>query len=123
WYACVMGTAAVASAGAGLPWRPPGLRAACATVWAVSLLLLVALLAARALHWRHHRDQARAHLLDPAAAPFYGCLAMALLSVGGGALTVGRDWIGVPAAVALDAVLFTAGTAVGLAAAVVVPYL
>ncbi|CAL9623059.1 hypothetical protein SUDANB145_05883 [Streptomyces sp. enrichment culture] len=123
WYACVMGTAVVASAGAGLPRQPPGVRAACAAVWAVSLFLLVALLAARALHWRHHSDQARAHLLDPAAAPFYGCLAMALLSVGGGALTVGRDWIGVPAAVALDAVLFTAGTAVGLAAAVVVPYL
>ena len=56
-------------------------------------------------------------------APFYGCLAMALLAVGGGALTVGRDWIGTEAAVALDAVLFTAGTAVGLAAAVAVPYL
>ncbi|WP_031108943.1 TDT family transporter, partial [Streptomyces sp. NRRL S-146] len=63
------------------------------------------------------------HLLDPAAAPFYGCLAMALLAVGGGALTVGRDWIGLRAAVALDAVLFTAGTVLGLAAAVVVPYL
>ncbi|MGP2436490.1 TDT family transporter [Streptomyces sp. JW3] len=123
WYACVMGTAVVASAGAGLPWRPPGLRTACAAVWALSLALLVTLLAVRALHWRHHHDQARAHLLDPAAAPFYGCLAMALLSVGGGALTVGRDWIGLPAAVALDTVLFGAGTAVGLAAAVAVPYL
>lgn len=92
-------------------------------MWAFSLLLLAALLCARALHWVHHRDQARAHLLDPAVAPFYGCLAMALLAVGGGALTVGRDWIGTDAAVALDAVLFTAGTVVGLAAAVAVPYL
>ncbi|MBZ6207270.1 TDT family transporter [Streptomyces olivaceus] len=123
WYACVMGTAIVGTAGAGLPWRVPGLRTACTAVWALSLLLLAALLAARTLHWRHHRDQARAHLLDPAAAPFYGCLAMALLAVGGGALAVGRDWIGTPAAVAVDAVLFTAGTAVGLAAAVAVPYL
>ncbi|MFC8004699.1 TDT family transporter [Streptomyces olivaceus] len=123
WYACVMGTAIVGTAGAGLPWRVPGLRTACTAVWALSLLLLAALLAARTLHWRHHRDQARAHLLDPAAAPFYGCLSMALLAVGGGAPAVGRDWIGTPAAVALDAVLFTAGTAVGLAAAVAVPYL
>ncbi|MBZ6138581.1 MULTISPECIES: TDT family transporter [Streptomyces] len=123
WYACVMGTAIVGTAGAGLPWRVPGLRTACTAVWALSLLLLAALLAARTLHWRHHRDQARAHLLDPAAAPFYGCLSMALLAVGGGAQAVGRDWIGTPAAVALDAVLFTAGTAVGLAAAVAVPYL
>lgn len=123
WYAGVMGTAAVASAGAGLPWRPPGLRAVCAAVWAFSVLLLVALLAARCLHWRHHRDRARAQLLDPAAAPFYGCLAMALLAVGGATLTVGRDWIGVRAALAVDAVLFTAGTAVALTAAVAVPYL
>ncbi|MFI7414058.1 TDT family transporter [Streptomyces sp. NPDC049627] len=123
WYSAVMGTAAVATAGAALPVRVPGLRTACAAVWALSLALLVILLAARALHWTHHRDQARAHLLDPATAPFYGCLAMALSAVGGGALTVGRDWIGTGAAVALDAVLFTAGTVVGLAAAVAVPYL
>ncbi|WP_217239731.1 TDT family transporter [Streptomyces sp. AC555_RSS877] len=123
WYACVMGTAIVATAGAGLPFQVPGLRTVCTAVWALSLTLLLALLGARALHWRHHRDQARAHLLDPATAPFYGCLAMALLAVGGGTLTLGRDWIGTEAAVAVDAVLFTAGTVVGLAAAVAVPYL
>ncbi|MFJ8108658.1 TDT family transporter [Streptomyces sp. NPDC096132] len=123
WYVTVMGTAMVGTAGASLPVRPPGLRPACATLWALSLALLLALLAARALHWRHHPDRARAHLLDPATAPFYGCLAMALLAVGAGALTVGRDWIGTGAAVALDAVLFGAGTVVALAAAVGVPYL
>ncbi|MET9775058.1 TDT family transporter [Streptomyces sp. NPDC006367] len=123
WYACVMGTAVVGTAGAGLPVHVPGLRTACTAVWALSLVLLTTLLVARSLHWIHHRDQARAHLLDPAAAPFYGCPAMALLSVGGGAVTVGRDWTGLPAAVALDAVLFTAGTLTGLAAAVAVPYL
>ncbi|MGW4869993.1 TDT family transporter [Streptomyces chartreusis] len=123
WYSAVMGTAAVATAGAALPIRIPGLRTLCTAVWALSLLLLLALLGARARHWTHHRDQARAHLLDPAMAPFYGCLSMALLAVGGGALTIGRDWIGSAAAVALDAVLFVAGTAIGLAAAVAVPYL
>ncbi|MEV7992363.1 TDT family transporter [Streptomyces sp. NPDC086077] len=123
WYASVMGTAVVATAGAALPVRLPGLRTACAGVWALSLVLLAALLVARALHWTHHRDQARAHLLDPATAPFYGCLAMALLAVGGATVVVGRDWIGTGAAVALDAVLFTAGTVLGLAAAVTVPYL
>ncbi|MEZ7006464.1 TDT family transporter [Streptomyces sp. AD55] len=123
WYASVMGTAIVGTAGAGLPWDVPGLRTVCAAVWALSLAMLVVLLAARTLHWRHHRDQARAHLLDPAAAPFYGCLSMALLAVGGGAVTVGRDWTGERAAVALDVVLFTAGTVIGLAAAVAVPYL
>ncbi|WP_395576525.1 TDT family transporter [Streptomyces sp. BK79] len=123
WYACVMGTAVVGTAGAGLPGHVPGLRTACTAVWALSLVLLAVLLVARSLHWLHHRDQARAQLLDAAAAPFYGCPAMALLAVAGGALTVGRDWTGTPAAVALAAVLFTAGTAVGLVSAVAVPYL
>ncbi|MFF4630664.1 TDT family transporter [Streptomyces griseorubiginosus] len=123
WYATVMGTAIVATAGVALPVHLPGARTICAAVWLLSLALLLVLLGARALHWRHHADQARAHLLAPATAPFYGCLAMALLAVGGGALTVGRYWIGTTAAVALDAVLFTAGTALGLAAALVVPYL
>ncbi|MFF4514718.1 TDT family transporter [Streptomyces mirabilis] len=123
WYASVMGTAIVATAGAGLPGDVPGLRTVCTAVWALSALMLVTLLGARALHWTHHRDQARAHLLDPAMAPFYGCLAMALLAVGGGTLVVGGDWIGTRAAVAVDAVLFTAGTAVGLAAALAIPYL
>ncbi|MEU6667714.1 TDT family transporter [Streptomyces sp. NPDC046727] len=123
WYTPVMGTAIVGSAGAALPGHAPGLRGALVAVWALSLVLLVTLLAARALHWAHHRDRARADLLDPAVAPFYGALAMALLAVGGGAVVVGRDLIGERAAVALDTVLFTAGTAVGLAAAVAVPYL
>lgn len=123
WYAAVMGTAIIAGAGATLPVHIPGLRTACTAVWALSLLMLAALLTARTLHWVHHRDQARAHLLDPAVAPFYGCLSMALLAVGGGALLVGEDWIGTSAAVALDAVLFTVGTVIGLAAAVAIPYL
>ncbi|MGW2720250.1 TDT family transporter [Streptomyces sp. NPDC001492] len=123
WYAAVMGTAIVATAGSALPLGIPALRTVWAAVWALSLGLLLALVAARTLHWRHHRDQARAHLLDPATAPFYGCLAMALLAVGGGAVTVGREWIGPDGALLLDAVLFTAGTVVGLAAAVAVPYL
>ncbi|MFB7994666.1 TDT family transporter [Streptomyces sp. NPDC056002] len=123
WYASVMGTAIIANAGAALPAHVPGLRALCTAMWALSLVALLALLTARALHWTHHGDRAREHLLDPAVAPFYGCLAMALLAVGGGTMLVGQDWIGTRAAVALDTVLFTAGTVIGLAAAVAVPYL
>ncbi|WP_374773208.1 TDT family transporter [Streptomyces sp. NBC_01310] len=123
WYASVMGTAIIANAGATLPYQLPGQRVACQLVWALSAVLLAVLLTARAGHWLHHRDQARAHLLDPAVAPFYGCLSMALLAVGGGTLIVGKDLIGAAAAVAVDAVLFTAGTVIGLVMAVVVPYL
>ncbi|MBT2466855.1 TDT family transporter [Streptomyces sp. ISL-66] len=123
WYASVMGTAIIANAGAALPYQIPGQRVACQVFWVLSATALAVLLTARAGHWIHHRDQARAHLLDPAVAPFYGCLAMALLAVGGGTLIVGKDLMGVPAAVAVDTVLFTAGTAIGLLAAVAVPYL
>ncbi|GGU78884.1 C4-dicarboxylate ABC transporter [Streptomyces albospinus] len=118
-----MGTAIVANAGAALPLTAPGLRLAYRAVWALSALLLVTLLAARTAHWARHGDQARRQLLDPAVAPFYGCLSMALLAVGGGTLAVGKDVIGTPAALAADAVLWTAGTLVGLAAAAGIPYL
>ncbi|WP_156721588.1 TDT family transporter [Streptomyces apocyni] len=121
WYAAVMGTAIVATAGTALPTPVP--RPAAVAVWALSALALAAVLTARAGHWLHHRDQARAHLLDPAVAPFYGCLAMALLAVGGGTLVVGQDVIGARAALAVDAVLFTSGTLIGLLAAAAIPYL
>ncbi|MFD5144181.1 TDT family transporter [Streptomyces sp. NPDC058401] len=123
WYASVMGTAIIANAGATLPYQLPGQRVVCQIFWVLAATALAVLLTARAGHWRHHRDQARAHLLDPAVAPFYGCLSMALLAVGGGALIVGKDLIGLPAAIAVDTVLFTAGTATGLLAAVAIPYL
>ncbi|GAB7034588.1 TDT family transporter [Streptomyces platensis subsp. malvinus] len=118
-----MGTAIVATAGAALPLAAPGLRTAYQLVWALSGLLLVTLLAARTVHWLRHADQARRQLLDPAVAPFYGCLSMALLAVGGGTLAVGRDVIGEPAAFAADAVLWTLGTLVGLVGAAAIPYL
>ncbi|MEU7431730.1 TDT family transporter [Streptomyces sioyaensis] len=123
WYAAVMGTAIVANAGATLPFTATVPRLAYQAVWALSALMLLTLLAARAVHWVRHGDQARRHLLDPAVAPFYGCTAMALLAVGGGTLAVGREVIGTPAALAADAVLWSLGTLVGLAAAAAVPYL
>ncbi|MFE4449766.1 TDT family transporter [Streptomyces sp. NPDC056796] len=123
WYATVMGTAIVATAGAALPVHVPGLRAVCVVVWALSAVLLAVVLTARAGHWVLHRDQARAHLLDPAVAPFHGCMAMALLAVGAGTMVAGQDVIGHRAAVAVDTVLFTAGTLAALGVAVVIPYL
>ncbi|MFI1827820.1 C4-dicarboxylate ABC transporter [Streptomyces sp. NPDC020412] len=121
WYAAVMGTAIVASAGAALP-LPAAARPVLVAVWTVSALLLLAVASARAGHWLHHRDQARAHLLDPAVAPFYGCAAMAPLAVAAGALSVGRDVLG-PTAVPVAAALFAVGSALAVTVAVAVPYL
>lgn len=123
WYAAVMGTAIVANAGVALPGGQGWLRAACTAVWALSAVLLVAVLAARAAHWACHPDQARRDLADPAVAPFYGCLPMALLAVGAGTLLVGRDVVGERAAVTADAALWAVGAASALLAAAAVPYL
>ncbi|ARZ70988.1 C4-dicarboxylate ABC transporter [Streptomyces albireticuli] len=123
WYATVMGTAIVASAGAALPAHSPLLRDAYEAVWALAALALLVLLGARATHWARHPDQARRHLADPAVAPFYGCLAMALMAVGGATLSVGSGVIGERTAVAADAVLWVAGTVIGLGAAAAIPYL
>ncbi|QNP62430.1 TDT family transporter [Streptomyces genisteinicus] len=123
WYAPVMGTAIVGTAGGAFPGGPPALRWAAGALWALSALLLAVVLAARAVHWARHRDQARAHLEDPGVAPFYGCLSMALLAVGAGAAGAGRGLLGGGAALAVTAVLFAAGTVTGVVVAVAVPYL
>lgn len=78
---------------------------------------------ATAIHWLRHPERARAHASDPAMAPFYGAVPMAILTVGSGALLVGRELIGLDAAVVADSVLWGLGTAIGLAVSVVIPTL
>jgi C4-dicarboxylate transporter/malic acid transport protein len=118
-----MGTGIVANAAATLPFHVPGLLAAAAGIWVLDALLLVLLGVATALHWSRHREVARGHLTHPVMGNFYGAPAMALMTVGAGALLVGTPVVGQHAAVAVDAVLWTAGTLLGLVTAVVVPYL
>ena len=122
WFASVMGTGIVANAAATLPLRLPGLMVAARAVWVLDVLLLALVAGATALHWHHHRSVAQSHLDDPVMAHFYGAPAMALMTVGAGALLVGVPVIGLGAAVALDAVLWTAGTLLGLVTAAVVPF-
>lgn len=123
WYASVMGTGIVAVAAAKLPVRLPGLHAGGLVVWALTALLLVALTAATVAHWVRHPATARSHALHPVMGHFYGAPPMALMTVGAGTLLLGRDVLGLPLAVGVDAVLWTLGTLTGLAAAAVVPYL
>jgi tellurite resistance protein TehA-like permease len=115
WFASVMGTGIVATAAASLPLHVPGLRALATVVWALASVLLVVLVAAAVRH-------RRAYAGDVVSEQFWGAPPMALLTVGAGTLLLGRDWIGEPAAVAVDVVLWTAGTLLGLAVAVVIPY-
>jgi C4-dicarboxylate transporter/malic acid transport protein len=115
WFASVMGTGIVATAAASLPAQVPGLRTLATLVWALAAALLVVLVVAAARHATTYAD-------DPVLSHFWGAPPMALMTVGAGALLLGRDWIGEPAAVAADAVLWSAGTVLGLVVAVAVPY-
>ena len=118
-----MGTGIVANAAILLPTHAPALHSFALGVWVLAATLLVALTLATAIHWLRHPEIARGHHSDPAMAPFYGAPPMALLTVGAGALLVGRDLIGLPAAVTLDEILWTLGTLTGLASTIAIPYL
>lgn len=122
WFAAVMGTGIVANAAATLPFRVPGLIGFATTVWVLDVLLLAVVTIATVLHWVHHPHVARRHLADPVLGHFYGAPAMALMTVGTGALLLGAPVVGHDVAVVLDLVLWTAGTLLGIATAVVVPY-
>jgi tellurite resistance protein TehA-like permease len=116
WFASVMGTGIVAVAAAGLPWQVPGLRTIATAIWLVAAGLLVTLGA------RVRRATIRRYADDPVLIHFWGAPPMALMTVGAGTLLLGRDVIGLSAAVAVDLVLWTAGTILGLITAVAVPY-
>jgi C4-dicarboxylate transporter/malic acid transport protein len=122
WYASIMGTGVVAVAAVSLPWQPVGLHTAAVAVWALAAFLLVALTVATVIHWVRYPGAARRHLLNPVMSHFYGAPPMALLTVGAATILLGRDVLGLRAAVDVDWVLWFAGTATGLAAAVVVPF-
>lgn len=123
WFASIMGTGIVAVAAASLPLQFPGLRTAATVVWAIAAVLLVALTVATGLHWTRYRHVAKNHHLHPVISHFYGAPPMAFLTVGAGTLLLGKDWIGLPAAVAVDWVLWVIGTVGGLLTAALVPYL
>ncbi|WP_107101206.1 TDT family transporter [Peterkaempfera griseoplana] len=113
-----MGTGIVADAAVTLPRTFPGLRDAATAVWLGAALLLVLLTVG------YVRQRAlRVHAGDPALVQFFGAPPMALLTVGAGALLLGRRVIGARAALDVDWVLWSLGTVLGLATACTVPYL
>lgn len=123
WFASIMGTGIVANAAATLPVQIPGLHGFALGVWVADALLLLVLVSAVVAHWLHHPTVARGHVYNPQMAQFYGAPPMALLTVGAGAVLVGKNLIGLQAAVDLDWVLWVGGTLGGLYTAVFIPYL
>lgn len=123
WFASVMGTGIVANAAVSLPAQLPGMRGAATVVWLAAATLLVGLTVAWAGHWLRHPAAAREHARNPVMAQFYGAPPMALLTVGAGAVLLGPDLVGEPAALAIGWTLWVLGTLAGLASAVAIPYL
>ncbi len=123
WFASVMGTGIVATAGATLPVRIPGLHVFALAVWVFAAVLLVVLIVAVTIQWARHPTVARSHVRNPQMTHFYGAAPMALMTVGAGALLIGRDLIGERIAVDLAWVLWTAGTLGGLFTAATIPFL
>lgn len=123
WFASVMGTGIVATAAATLPVQVRGQQVFAQVMWALAAILLVVLVVAVIAHWVRHPTVARSHAHNPQMAHFYGAAPMAFLTVGAGALLVGKSLIGERAAVGLDAVLWTMGTIGGLFTAMTIPYL
>ena len=123
WFASVMGTGIVANAAALLPVHVAGLHEIAVGVWLLAAALLLLLIGATVRQWLRYPEQARRHHRDPSMAPFYGAPPMALLTIGAGALLVGRDLVGLGAAVRIDEILWTLGTLAGLLSTVAIPYL
>lgn len=123
WFASVMGTGIVATAGATLPIHIPGLHVFTRVVWVAAAVLLVVLIIAVTVQRIRHPSASRSHARNPQMAHFYGAAPMALLTVGSGALLIGKDLIGERVAVDLAWVLWTAGTIGGLFTAATIPFL
>ncbi|KQS64987.1 TDT family transporter [Modestobacter sp. Leaf380] len=121
WATSVMGTSVLATATATLPVQVPGQRVLAVGVWLLAGLVLLAVGTATALHWHRHPAAARGHLDDPVMAHSWGAPPMALLAFGAATLLVGRDVVGLPAALVLDVVLWSVGTVGGLVTLVLVP--
>ncbi|WP_430952815.1 TDT family transporter [Rhodococcus sp. 24CO] len=123
WFASVMGTGIVATAAATLPVQVRGQQVFAQVMWTLAAILLVVLVVAVVAHWVRHPTVARSHAHNPQMAHFYGAAPMAFLTVGAGALLIGKSLIGEHAAVILDAALWTMGTIGGLFTAMTIPYL
>ena len=59
WFASVMGSGIVATAGATLPVHIPGMHAFAVVVWVATTVWLVMLIVAVAAHWLRHPTVAR----------------------------------------------------------------
>ncbi len=122
WYASVMGTGIVAVTGATLPVKIPGLTTFALIFWIITVVLLFGITGAWLIHWTRYRVQARSWISDPVLSQFYGAPPMAILTTGLATLVVGQEVLGYDTALAISWAFWIVGTVLGLACAVIVPF-
>ncbi|MBP3088233.1 C4-dicarboxylate ABC transporter [Corynebacterium sp. sy017] len=122
WYASVMGTGIVANAAATLPLQFPGLHTFGFIMWLLAVLIFLAVTIATTLHWFMFHERASAHHTHPVFQHFYGALPMAILTIGAGFLIYGKEIFGITIASHISIALWSIGTILGLATAIIVPY-
>ena len=122
WFASVMGTGIIATAGAVLPLKFPGLFIISSVAWVLAVILLMTLVVVIPLHWIQQPGTFKAIANDPISIQFFGAPPMALMTVGTATLLVGSHYIGHSTAIAIDSALWLMGTIFGFITAVVVPY-
>jgi len=123
WFTAVMGTGIVGIAAHTLPVTSPALRDISVTAWVLDVALGLTVVTLTAAHYLQDKGALRRYLLDPASAPFFGAMAMGILTVGTSTLVVGAEFIGTRSAADIDLTLWWIGTIIGVAAASLVPVL
>ncbi|MFC0446712.1 TDT family transporter [Rhodococcus jostii] len=118
WFAAVMGTGIVAVVAAAFPAEVLVAHTVSEIFWLIAVTLLVGLTTALARHWIRRRDDALADARSHTMFPFYGAVAMALLTVGAATGSAGHELLG-GVAVPVSATLWTIGTVLGLVTYVV----
>lgn len=114
WFAAAMGTGIVSVVASSLEPQVPALRMVAEIFWFLAVLVLIALVGAFALHWSQHTGQAREYSHKPAVFPFYGAVAMAVLTVGAATGSTGPLFLGHGLATVVSVLLWTLGTVFGL---------
>lgn len=113
WFATVMGTGIVAVVATSLPPAVVVARPVSELFWFLAAALLIALTTALVRHWIQRREEALADVRSHTMFPFYGAVAMAVLTVGAATGAAGRGILG-HRAIPVSAALWAVGTGIGL---------
>ena len=89
-----MGTGIIANAAASLPVFSDKLQGFALIVWCLASIMLIGLVLATCTFLLQRQNVWKKHFRDPMMAQFYGAPPMAMLTVAGGTLLLGDNFLG-----------------------------